>query len=201
MKKDYIYNDAAGIHDEESFQAVRIAVNKGLLIPQKDRISVDRARREKTLSLGFNRHPVRSLQFLDFFPNLQNLSVLSDHLPDFGSISQLHELRYFHLENAAIDSLAPLAECRKLEHLVVRNVHVADGNFSVIGQLHNLKILSLELCELGSISWISTLERLEDLGLDGSRVDSLLPATTLPRLELISTDETIYARPFTEITG
>lgn len=196
---EYIQNDASGILDRETFLAVVSAVNRSRVLPFRDKIKTDSAKKMKDLHLSGKKHQVSDLDFLRFFWNVQGLELVSERLCAIDPLVQLQKLQTLYLENARIDTLLPIAACKRLTEVRLINVRIGDHDFSPLRQLPELKTLVLENCAVTDLAWLSGHPRLETLALDENEIKEFAPIKTMPALETVCAGWRLFTPPFADL--
>lgn len=196
---EYIQNDASGILDSETFSAVVSAVNRTRMLPFRNKIKTDSAKKMSALQLSGKKHQVSDLDFLRFFWNVQGLEVVSDRLHSIAPLAQLKGLQTLYLENATLDTLLPIASCTRLTEVRLINVRIGDHDFSPLRQLPELKTLDLQNCEVTDLAWLSGHPKLESLELDENEIRDFSPIKTAPALKTVCANWKVFTAPFTEL--
>ena len=105
---------------------------------------------------------------------------------DITGLAFATNLRELHLNKNPITDLRPLVSLTKLETLHLRDIVPISGNLDIhpLGNLINLKRLTLQRNGISDISPLSRLTQLQTLGIEGNPITDLSPLFRLNLREL-----------------
>ncbi|XP_072018900.1 centrosomal protein of 97 kDa-like isoform X2 [Amphiura filiformis] len=140
-------------------------------------------------TLILDKNGISKIEHLEYYVNLQQLSVASNRLVRMNGVSRLHTLRVLNMPNNSIQSIEGLRELTQLEWL-----NLSGNSIKGIDHLNtNVKLRHLDLSDnsISSISDISMLKELKTLLLHGNILTTLrsIPAYFPTSLEILSLAE------------
>ena len=194
---DIILNDASGITSKSAFQAVKASVHPGLIGKLRKGIDKEAALQSESLSLrsSRSRDAVENLDFLEFFPNLKELTVNSNKLSNIDGLKYTPFLEELEITGSSWPGpldLYPIRDCRALEYVWIE----LDGEYNsdrlYISGLESLarlpKLEGFTLWNLGirDISFIRSMTFIEDADFDGNPIADFTPLQKHPSLTTLS---------------
>lgn len=188
----YITRDEYGIPNKKIYDCIAREFKKGLFAPR--RIDEDLARVCTELNF-LTTDEIANLDFLSFFPNLEELTVESANLSDIQGLRLVPNLTWLAISNHALSDISPLDCCRKLTFLQLEASGGKEADksceiwdYRVLGRLGELTTLSLEGNNISDISWITGLRQLKDVVLCHNPIVDFTPLLQLPALEVVEAD-------------
>ena len=192
----YILNNENGIADKETFLAV-VKAMKTIFI--RDRINIHHAQKCRYISLANKKYQIENLEFLQYFPNVQHIEIISERLSSVGPLSQVEKVETIFIKNAQLRTLAPIAACKYLNRVTFINVSIEDNDFTPLRHLPALKTLTLQKCNVTNIDWIAGHPNLENLELDENAIEDFYPVKTLQSLKFICANWRVFPHPFDDL--
>lgn len=178
-----ILNDQQGIADAETYAVIKQKMHGGLFGKFKKGISREKA--QNTTSLNIHDEVIKDLDFLRFFPNLEQLILSTSSLRDvrgFKYVPKLTCLNLFGHWAGPLD-ISEIGACRMLEELDFSRhgttSNVETYGLNSLGVLTRVKYLGLAAMGVQEIAWIKYMDLLEDLELAFNPIRDLSPLAGL----------------------
>lgn len=128
---------------------------------------------------------IYSIEGLENFTNLEDLTIDTGNVTDLSPISNLTNLTKLDLSSNNIFDLTPLSKLSKLEYLSLDYNRISD--VSPLKSLINLKFLSIKHNnEVNSISSLKYMDKIEKLSFEGCNVKNIEILKNFNRLQEVN---------------
>ena len=155
-------------------------------LPQNAKdITVQDAKKLKWLRLPKS---VKRLDWLEYFTNLKDLTLMQSPVADIKPIAKLKNLKSLNLSYNKITDISPLRGLTNLKNLYLMGNKITD--ISPLRGLTNLEKLQLGEDSITDIRPLSGLKNLTLLNINRAKINDLTPLKDLTNLELLSIDDT-----------
>jgi len=134
----------------------------------------------KITKLDLSGRSIKSLEGLQFFKNLVELTLSKNQIIDLRVLSNLVHLEKLSLDDNKIVDLAPLQSLTKLSYLSLKNNSIS--NLDSLSKLINLKSLYISGNKISDISSISNLVNLSILSLSSNQISDISVLSNLTQL-------------------
>ena len=145
--------------------------------------------------------PVKSLDDLKYFPNLQTLWITSNDIADLTPVSALSRLTFLSVCYGQVADVSPLSGLTSLEEVYLYDNSIED--ISPLSGLTRLTCLGLGVNSIRDISPLSGLTALEFLRIHSNAISDITPLSGLTRLEdlVLAGNEITDLSPLSGLTG
>ena len=166
--------------------AVLSQMKRAKCLPQNAKdITVQDAKKLKWLRLPKS---VKRLDWLEYFTNLKDLTLMQSPVADIKPIAKLKNLKSLNLSYNKITDISPLRGLTNLKNLYLMGNKITD--ISPLRGLTNLEKLQLGKNSITDIRPLSGLKNLTLLNIDRAKINDLTPLKDLTNLELLTIDNT-----------
>ena len=135
----------------------------------------------------FRRGPVRCLQFLDFWPNLNTIDLEHQQISNLRPLADLTELASIGFHDNYIEDLEPLGNLPNIVEMAIGMNLITD--IIPIQNLVNLEKLWIQNNFISDISAIQNLRNLRILNLSNNKITDYNPLKYLTKLEFLTVDK------------
>jgi Leucine-rich repeat (LRR) protein len=144
--------------------------------------------------LGISEKQVADLVTLKKLANLKSLRIIEQTAFDFSPISELSNLEYLFVWGLPIFNLSPLRKLVKLQDIHLLGLGFGQPSVvtdvDALGDLKDLKRLTLGELQIGDLSFVSKLKNLVEINIGRLPVLSVEPLRGLTLLESVSLNTT-----------
>lgn len=164
----------------EHFNELSCLYLSGSQIQDLERISVLSQLDEFSLRLWDTEEKV-NVSFLDSLTQLTYLDLVCN-LSDLSFLNHMEGVSELLLGN--MDSLTDISPLQNLSLLTDLTIYGCPNieNIHLLGNMHQLELLDLRLCNLNQIDWAASLENLYFLDISYNNIESLSPLNSLEML-------------------
>jgi internalin A len=133
---------------------------------------------------GLSKAKIKSLEGLQYAPNLQYALFNDNEIEDLQPLSHLTKIVELSFFLNKVSNLAPLRQLVNIRRLTLSGNKIRD--VQPLSMLHNLKYLQLNNNEITEVEPLRTLTSLEELNLSVNQVADLSPLSPLLHLHLLN---------------
>ncbi|MBQ2803123.1 MAG: hypothetical protein IJF07_04405 [Lachnospiraceae bacterium] len=181
-------SNAVQIEEPQVYKAVLKAVKakkKGLARLFLGKVTMEDALDLKELRL--EHITVRNLDFLNYFPNLERLTLESvKELQSIEGIANCTGLKNLACYETRIDDFTPLLSCRELEYfdymIEGEDMSPCRSDFDFLKEFPNLQCIDLTGNLVEDVTFLGECKAMEQLILDNNPVTSIAPLKMAPKL-------------------
>ncbi|MGO5319560.1 leucine-rich repeat domain-containing protein [Bifidobacterium boum] len=131
---------------------------------------------------------VSSVQGLQVFTNLTDLSLYNTRVSDVSPLSKLTDLKTLDLRDTGVSDVSPLSHLVNLKWLYLDGTGVSD--VSPLSNLTKFECLTLNNTRVSDVSPLSNLTKFECLTLNNTRVSDVSPLSKLVNLTRLDLGDT-----------